>query len=101
VGLPNLTQEDLKEIGVGPVGHRRILLDAIVALRDLGSVQTPPVAAVRQRALQPYGSYWIAALAKRRNRLPLTLKLFRTTRTLRAYVLKFYPTLRESSLIWK
>ena len=23
--LPNLTQEDLKEIGVGPVGHRRIL----------------------------------------------------------------------------
>ena len=31
--LPNLTQEDLKEIGVGPVGHRRILLDAIAALR--------------------------------------------------------------------
>jgi hypothetical protein len=31
--LPNLTQEDLKEIGVGPVGHRRILLDAITALR--------------------------------------------------------------------
>ena len=23
--LPSLTQEDLKEIGVGPVGHRRIL----------------------------------------------------------------------------
>ena len=23
--LPNLTQEDLKEIGVGPVGHRWIL----------------------------------------------------------------------------
>jgi class 3 adenylate cyclase/predicted ATPase len=32
--LPNLTQEDLKEIGVGPVGHRRILLDAIAALRN-------------------------------------------------------------------
>jgi class 3 adenylate cyclase len=30
--LPNLTQEDLKEIGVGPVGHRRILLEAIAAL---------------------------------------------------------------------
>ncbi len=29
--LPSLTQEDLKEIGVGPVGHRRWLLDAIVA----------------------------------------------------------------------
>src|ERR1700731_2159962 len=31
--LPNLTQEDLKEIGVGPVGHRRTLLEAIAALR--------------------------------------------------------------------
>src|ERR1700722_11528405 len=31
--LPSLTQEDLKEIGVGPVGHRRKLLDAITALR--------------------------------------------------------------------
>jgi hypothetical protein len=59
--LPNLTQEmsvrrvahgspirarrdrgedqDLKEIGVGPVGHRRILLEAIAALRgDTGSM---------------------------------------------------------------
>ena len=31
--LPSLTQEDLKEIGVGPVGHRRTLLEAIAALR--------------------------------------------------------------------
>ena len=31
--LPNLTQEDLKEIGVGPVGHRRMLLEAIAAQR--------------------------------------------------------------------
>ena len=31
--LPSLTQEDLKEIGVGPVGHRRLLLEAIAALR--------------------------------------------------------------------
>jgi class 3 adenylate cyclase/predicted ATPase len=43
--LPNLTQEDLKEIGVSPVGHRRILLDAIAALRTHGSGDTPPVAA--------------------------------------------------------
>src|SRR5262249_46968692 len=28
----SLTQEDLKEIGVGPVGHRRLLLQAIAAL---------------------------------------------------------------------
>jgi hypothetical protein len=26
--LPNLTAEDLKELGVGPLGHRRKLLDA-------------------------------------------------------------------------
>jgi class 3 adenylate cyclase len=31
--LPRLTQEDLREIGVGPVGHRRIILDAIAVLR--------------------------------------------------------------------
>jgi SAM domain (Sterile alpha motif)/Adenylate and Guanylate cyclase catalytic domain len=43
--LPNLTQEDLKEIGVGPVGHRRILLDGIVALPNHGSTQTPSVTA--------------------------------------------------------
>src|SRR5215475_6008930 len=30
--FPSLTQEDLKEIGVGPVGHRRMLLEAIAAL---------------------------------------------------------------------
>jgi class 3 adenylate cyclase/predicted ATPase len=38
--LPRLTLEDLKEIGVGPVGHRRILLDAIVALRNEASTKT-------------------------------------------------------------
>ena len=31
--LPNLTAEDLKELGVTALGHRRILLDAIAALR--------------------------------------------------------------------
>jgi class 3 adenylate cyclase/predicted ATPase len=31
--LPNLTAEDLKDLGVSIVGHRRKLLDAIVALR--------------------------------------------------------------------
>jgi class 3 adenylate cyclase len=32
--LPNLTAEDLKDLGVGIVGHRRTLLDAIAALRS-------------------------------------------------------------------
>ena len=31
--LPSLTAEDLKDLGVGIVGHRRKLLDAIAALR--------------------------------------------------------------------
>jgi class 3 adenylate cyclase/tetratricopeptide (TPR) repeat protein len=32
--LPSLTAEDLKELGVAALGHRRMLLDAIAALRD-------------------------------------------------------------------
>ena len=32
--LPNLTAEDLKELGVTALGHRRKLLDAITALRS-------------------------------------------------------------------
>ena len=36
--LPNLTAEDLKELGVTALGHRRKLLDAIAALRpDMGA----------------------------------------------------------------
>jgi SAM domain (Sterile alpha motif) len=34
--LPELTAEDLREIGVGLVGHRRKLLAAIAALRADG-----------------------------------------------------------------
>jgi class 3 adenylate cyclase/predicted ATPase len=40
--LLSLTQEDLKEIGVGPVGHRRRLLDAIAALRTGADAKRPP-----------------------------------------------------------
>ena len=32
--LPNLTAEDLKDLGVSIVGHRRKLLEAIAALRN-------------------------------------------------------------------
>ena len=31
--LPNLTADDLKEVGVASLGHRRKLLDAVAALR--------------------------------------------------------------------
>jgi class 3 adenylate cyclase len=39
--LPSLTAEDLKEIGVGSVGHRRKLLDAIAALWPEANAPTP------------------------------------------------------------
>ena len=58
--LPSLTQEDLKEIGVGPVGHRRILLEAIAALRtdasgkassaDVATTSSAPSAPPEDRA---------------------------------------------------
>jgi hypothetical protein len=34
--LPSLTGDDLKELGVNLIGHRRLLLDAIAALREAG-----------------------------------------------------------------
>jgi class 3 adenylate cyclase len=39
--LPKLTAEDLKELSVNALGHRRILLDAIVLLRTDGDAKTP------------------------------------------------------------
>src|SRR5450755_3968343 len=58
--LPSLTQEDLKEIGVGPVGHRRMLLEAIAALRgdtgrnapsaDMATASSVPNVAPEDRA---------------------------------------------------
>src|SRR5262252_5189046 len=40
--LPSLTAEDLKDLGVGFVGDRRKLLDAIAALRAEASASSPP-----------------------------------------------------------
>ena len=48
--LPNLTAEDLKDLGVGIVGHRRKILDAIAALRAEESAQG---AVSDGRSLQP------------------------------------------------
>jgi hypothetical protein len=47
--LPNLTAEDLKDLGVGIVGHRRKLLDAITFLRS-DTVSSPPNVAPENRA---------------------------------------------------
>ena len=50
--LPNLTADDLKELGITSLGHRRRLLEAIAALRprtrrlmiplELSPVRRPP-----------------------------------------------------------
>jgi class 3 adenylate cyclase len=45
----NLTAEDLKELGVAALGHRRKLLDAIAALRNDASVHAQPFAAAPAR----------------------------------------------------
>ena len=43
--LPRLTAEDLKDLGVSIVGHRRVLLDAITDLRSgTKAEQAPPEA---------------------------------------------------------
>ena len=39
--LPSLTAEDLKELGIAALGHRRKLLDAIAALRTDTSAPGP------------------------------------------------------------
>ena len=40
--LPNLTADDLKDLGVTSVGHRRRLLEAIAALRLKGAPADDP-----------------------------------------------------------
>jgi hypothetical protein len=40
--LPNLAAEDLKDMGIGIVGHRRMLLDAIAVLRTGADAKAPP-----------------------------------------------------------
>ena len=55
--LPNLTSEDLREIGVVPIGHRRRLLEAIAAL----STEAPNAAIIAPRSDAP-----VSAGAERR-----------------------------------
>jgi hypothetical protein len=52
--LPRLTAEDLKDLGVTIVGHRRVLLDAIADLRPPKDAQAPSAAfETIARRLQP------------------------------------------------
>ena len=43
--LPSLTAEDLKDLGVVIVGHRRTLLNAIAALQTVAGGKSPAVGA--------------------------------------------------------
>jgi hypothetical protein len=49
--LPKLTSEDLREIGVAAIGHRRKLLDAIAALGTTVPTATVPTATVPTTAV--------------------------------------------------
>jgi hypothetical protein len=40
--LPSLTAEDLKDLGIGSIGHRRKLIDAIALLRADATTKAPP-----------------------------------------------------------
>ena len=44
--LPKLTPEDLRDLGVTIVGHRRVLLDAIADLRSGTNAVRPALAAI-------------------------------------------------------
>jgi hypothetical protein len=51
--LPSLTAEDLKDLGVSVVGHRRKLLDAIHALRTDSVAKAPSSDAATRRPSPP------------------------------------------------
>jgi hypothetical protein len=51
--LPNLTAEDLKDLGVGIVGHRRKILDAIAALRVVETAKAPSATVVPKTDTTP------------------------------------------------
>ena len=51
--LPELTAEDLKDLGVTSVGHRRRLLDAIAALGAAAPAAAATAAALAMHRLPP------------------------------------------------
>jgi hypothetical protein len=54
--LPNLTADDLKDLGVTLVGHRRYILDAIVALRLKEAPADDPVRLSSGSPISPTGN---------------------------------------------
>jgi class 3 adenylate cyclase len=80
--LPSLTHETLKELGVTAVGHRLKLLDAIAALRNDASVQTPAVAPAPAppSAAMPTGASVAEAVGERRHVTVMFCDLVGSTR---------------------
>ena len=79
--LPNLTAEDLKELGVTALGHRRKLLDAIAALRNDASAHAAPTGATVARASvgSPTEPQKTGAIGERRHITVLFCDLVRST----------------------
>ena len=71
--LPSLTAEDLREMGVTAIGHRRVLLDAIRSLSQAAAatpVETPaPTAALAPAAVESAGAAVLEAPGSERRRL--------------------------------
>src|ERR1700686_138982 len=68
--LPKLTADDLKEIGVTAVAHRRVLLEAIVALRDASTTGVEPH---RSEAVEVFGGLPFAEESAQAERRQLTV----------------------------
>ena len=79
--LTNLTVEDLKELGVVPLGHRRKLLDAIAALRADVGVNAPSAAveAARPSTAKPTETPIAQTVGERRHITVLFCDLFGST----------------------
>ena len=75
--LPRLTSEDLKDLGVTIVGHRRVLLDAIADLRPAKDAEAPSAAfEMRLRGLTgARDEFILAAIAQ--NLKTLALRIWR------------------------
>jgi class 3 adenylate cyclase/predicted ATPase len=78
--LTNLTVEDLKELGVTSLGHRRKLLDAIAALRaDVGFDASAIVQPARSSLAKPTGKRIAETVGERRHITVLFCDLFGST----------------------
>jgi SAM (Sterile alpha motif) domain-containing protein len=65
--LPGLTAEDLKELGIAALGHRRKLLDAIGALKAAAAdatTLTAPSASPEDRAPTPASHRYVLRLSR-------------------------------------